>query len=35
MKPHATLSSGTVSPETTLIAYAKYVDEYSDKCLDF
>ena len=35
MKPHATLSSGTESPETTLVVYAKYVDEYSDKYLDF
>ena len=34
-KPHATLSSGTYSQETSLIAYAKYVDEGSEKCLDF
>ena len=26
---------GADSPETSLIAYANYVDEVSDKCLDF
>ena len=32
MKPRATQSSGTDSPETTLIAYAKHIDKYLDKC---